>query len=60
MAENHIGYAKLSFLKKLYKLQSFALKLSRNLCKTDIGELQDKSLKSKRLQSVFASTNLTS
>lgn len=40
MAESYIGYAKFSFFKKyLYQLQSFALKLSVRMCKTDIGEL---------------------
>lgn len=58
MAENHIRYAKVLFSKKKkndYKMQPFLLKMSRNLCKTDRGVLQAKSLENKRLQSICIS-----
>lgn len=58
MAENHIRYAKVFFSKKKkndYKMQPLLLKMSRNLCKTDRGVLQAKSLENKRLQSICIS-----
>ena len=36
-------------------MQPFLLKMSRNLCKTDRGVLQAKSLENKRLQSICIS-----
>lgn len=45
----------LNFFSKFFflcKPQPFLLKLNRNLCKTDIGVLQAKSLENKRLKSI--------